>query len=40
MKAAVIHRTGTPDVIEYVDLPTPAPGPTEVLVKVGAVAVN
>ncbi len=40
MKAALIHRTGSPEVIEFADLPTPDPGPTEVLVKVGAVAVN
>jgi len=40
MKAALIHRTGSPDVIEFGDLPTPEPGPTEVLVRVGAVAVN
>lgn len=40
MKAAVIRQTGTPDVIEYAEIPTPVPGPTEVLVKVGAVAVN
>ena len=40
MKAAFIHETGTPDVIQYGDLPTPEAGPGEVLVKVGAVAVN
>jgi NADPH2:quinone reductase len=40
MKAAFIRQTGTPDVIEYGDLPTPEPGPSEVLVKVGAVSVN
>lgn len=40
MKAALIRSTGAPEVIEYADLPKPAPGPTEVLVKVGAVAVN
>ena len=40
MKAAAIHQTGPPDVIQYIDLPIPDPGPTEVLVKVGAVAVN
>ena len=40
MKAAFIRQTGTPDVIEYGDLPTPEPGPGEVLVKVGAVSVN
>lgn len=40
MKAAFIRQTGDPSVIEYGDLPTPEPRPTEVLVKVGAVAVN
>ena len=40
MKAAAIHQTGPPEVIQYIDFPTPEPGPTEVLVKVGAVAVN
>ncbi len=40
MKAAFIRQTGTPEVIEYGELPTPDPGPSEVLVKVGAVSVN
>jgi len=40
MKAAYITRTGPPEVIQYGDLPDPKPGPTQVLVKVGAVAVN
>lgn len=40
MKAAVIHQTGSPDVIQIEELPQPAPAPGEVLVKVGAVAVN
>lgn len=40
MKAAFIRQTGYPEAIEYGDLPTPEPGPTEVLVKVGAVSVN
>lgn len=40
MKAAFIRQTGSPDVIEFSDLPTPEPKPTEVLVKVGAVSVN
>lgn len=40
MKAAFIRETGVPSVIQYGDLPTPEPGPAEVLVKVGAVAVN
>lgn len=40
MKAAYITKTGTPDVIQYGELPIPTPGPCEVLVKVNAVAVN
>lgn len=40
MKAAFINETGAPGVIQYADRPDPEPGPTEVLVKVGAVAVN
>ena len=40
MRAAFIRKTGPPDVIEYGDLPLPEPGPTEALVKVGAVSVN
>ena len=40
MKAAYISKTGSPDVIQIGDLPQPEPGPTEVLVKVRAVAVN
>ena len=40
MKAAFINETGEPSVIQYGDLPTPEPAADEVLVKVGAVAVN
>jgi NADPH:quinone reductase len=40
MKAAFIAETGDPNVIQYGDLPTPEPAAGEVLVKVGAVAVN
>jgi NADPH2:quinone reductase len=40
MKAAYINQTGPPENITYGDLPTPKPGPTQCLVKVGAVAVN
>lgn len=40
MKAAYIERTGPAESIVYGDLPKPDPQPTEVLVKVGAVAVN
>ena len=40
MKAAFITQTGPPDVIQYGELPDPKPVATQVLVKVGAVAVN
>ncbi len=40
MKAAFITETGPPEVIQYGELPDPTPGPSEVLVKVQAVAVN
>lgn len=39
MKAIRITRTGGPEVLEYVDLPTPEPGPDEVLVKAHAIGV-
>ena len=40
MKAAYIDATGSPDQIIYGDLPTPEPGPGQVLVEVAAVSVN
>jgi NADPH2:quinone reductase len=40
MKAAYIETTGAPEVIRYGDLPRPEPKAGEVLVRVGAVAVN
>ncbi len=40
MKAAYIKETGGPEKIIYGELPTPEPKAGEVLVKVGAVAVN
>ncbi len=40
MKAAYISQTGSPDVIQYGDLPDPQCGPEQVLVRVSAVAVN
>jgi NADPH2:quinone reductase len=40
MKAAFIETTGSPDTIRHGELPTPTPGDGEVLVRVGAVAVN
>ena len=40
MKAIQISRTGGPDVLDVVDVPTPSPGPGEVLVKADAIGVN
>jgi len=40
MKAIQITRTGGPEVLAYVDLPTPVPGPNDVLVKAHAIGVN
>lgn len=40
MKAAYIDETGPPENIQYGDVPTPEPTGSEVLVKVGAVAIN
>jgi NADPH:quinone reductase len=40
MKAVQLSRTGTPDVLETVDMPTPAPDAGEVLVRVRAAGVN
>ena len=39
MKAIRITRTGAPEVLEYVELPTPEPGDDEVLVKAHAIGV-
>lgn len=39
MKAIRMTETGGPDVLKYVDLPTPKPGPGEVLVKAHAIGV-
>jgi len=39
MKAVQITETGGPDVLKYVDLPTPKPGPGEVLIKAHAIGV-
>src|SRR5262249_58022162 len=40
MKVIQISRTGGTDVLEQVELPTPSPGPGEVLVKATAIGVN
>jgi NADPH2:quinone reductase len=39
MKAIQITETGSPEVLKYVELPTPRPGPGEVLVKAHAIGV-
>jgi NADPH2:quinone reductase len=40
MKAAFLETTGGPEVIRYGELPTPSPQAGEVLVRVGAAALN
>ncbi len=40
MKAAFFEKFGGPDVLQYGDLPDPAPGPGEVVVDVHAASVN
>jgi NADPH2:quinone reductase len=40
MKAILVHATGGPDQLRFEDVPTPTPGPGQVLVKVAAIGVN
>jgi len=40
MKAIEIHETGGPEVLQLADLPIPAPGPGQVLIRVEAIGVN
>ena len=40
MKAILIRRSGGPEVLEYLDVPTPEPAAGEVLVRAHAIGVN
>ena len=40
MKAMVIREFGSPEVMKLEEIPTPQPGPDEVLIRVHAVSVN
>ena len=40
MKAIQIHETGGPGVLTLADLPIPAPGPGQVLIRIEAIGVN
>lgn len=40
MKAIRIHETGSFDVLRFEDVPTPSPGPGQVLIKVASASVN
>lgn len=40
MKAVVFHEHGGPEVLQYTDIPTPAPGTGQVLVRLKAAALN
>lgn len=40
MKAAVIHNFGGPEEIKFEEVPTPQPGPGEVLIKTQAIGTN
>src|SRR5690242_12223006 len=40
MKAILLRRTGDPSVFEYTEVPTPRPGPGEVLVKADTIGVS
>ena len=40
MKAVQFSETGGPEVLQYIDVPDPTPGPDEVLVRVKSIGVN
>lgn len=40
MKAMLYHEAGGPEVLQYVDVPDPEPGPGDVVIDVGATSLN
>jgi NADPH:quinone reductase-like Zn-dependent oxidoreductase len=40
MKAVFFHRHGSPEILEYGELPAPEPGPSEALIRLRAAALN
>ena len=40
MRAILLRRTGAPSVLEYCEVPTPRPGPGEVLVKADTIGIS
>src|SRR5258707_4648200 len=40
MKAILLRQTGDPSVLQYEEVPTPQPGPGEVLVKADTIGVS
>ena len=40
MKAVYVEQTGPPEVLIYGDLPTPRPGPNDVLIRIAATSLN
>jgi NADPH2:quinone reductase len=40
MKAVRMHETGSPEVLQVDEIPTPVPGPGQVLIRVGVAGVN
>src|SRR5215470_12356489 len=40
MKAVLVHRPGGPESLDYVDVPTPQPGPGEVQIRAEAFGVG
>src|SRR2546423_15617129 len=40
MKAIQVRRCGSPEALEVVDIPKPAPGPKQALVKIAASGIN